>query len=180
MNVLNGYCQCYRLIDNPCDVKGCFALCNHYGIVVCLFLFACLYVENALATDGLLHILKTKITRHDDVAFNAQLQRKYISYCLAYRHGGVHAAAVYFGIAETLEEVITNSTGERLLIFSNCLQVDFQGLKTGHLLAKVIIFPQLAKFFSFFLFMSRKCMICVKACVSEEKHHEVELRCAFS
>ena len=34
-----------------------------------------------------------------------------------------------------------------LLIFSNCLQVDFQGLKTGHLRAKVIIFPQLAKFF---------------------------------
>ena len=87
---------------------------------------------------------------------------------------------MYFGIAETLEEVITNSTGERLFIFSNCLQVDFQGLKTGHLRAKVIIFPQPSKFFSFFLFISRKCMVCVKACVSEEKQCGVELRYVFS
>ena len=85
MNVLDGYGQHDKLIDEPRQVEYSFVLVNRHGITVFAVCVALSNCQTVVGLYGLLHIVKTAVAANCHVAHGMELDFKEAGN-LAYRY----------------------------------------------------------------------------------------------
>ena len=117
--MLDGNVECYKFIDEPVQVENAFVLRHGDKVVVFGIFFSKLRCKAIVAADGLLHVVKADVARHENGAFGVAVKVEIVLGAVDIgRHTNV--AALDFCVFQTLKPRIAEAEfegGETLMEF---------------------------------------------------------------